>query len=87
MVLNCTLEEEPWFHHKLSRDEVNSLLIEQGDFLVRESKSQYILSMMWEGEKKHFIIVNKEVGESSSFASPLLRGIQSVRILHHVKNF
>jgi hypothetical protein len=57
VVLDCALEDEPWFHRKCaSRDEANRLLVVQGDFLVRESKGQYVLSMIWNEEKKHFII-------------------------------
>ncbi|XP_069102517.1 tyrosine-protein kinase Fer-like isoform X2 [Argopecten irradians] len=55
------LEEEEWFHGVLPREEVQRLLVNDGDFLVRESKNrktnetQYVLSVAWQGYK-HFII-------------------------------
>ena len=60
------LEEEEWFHGVLPREEVQKLLVENGDYLVRESKnrktgeSQYVLSVYWDGHK-HFIIQGAEV--------------------------
>ena len=61
------LEDQPWFHGVLPREEVNRLLKDDGDYLVRESKNretseiQYVLSVMW-GKHKHFIIQRAEVG-------------------------
>lgn len=61
------LEEQPWFHGVLPREEVQRLLINQGDYLVRESRNkktgelQYVLSVMWNGYK-HFIIQGADVG-------------------------
>ncbi|KAK2171480.1 hypothetical protein NP493_1060g01042 [Ridgeia piscesae] len=67
---NCTdesnesekkLEEEDWFHGVMPREEVQRLLVDNGDYLVREGKNrktgetQYVLSVMWNGHK-HFII-------------------------------
>ncbi|KAK3094991.1 hypothetical protein FSP39_008824 [Pinctada imbricata] len=55
------LEEEEWFHGVLPREEVQRLLCNDGDFLVRESKNrktnetQYVLSAFWQGHR-HFII-------------------------------
>lgn len=61
------LEEEEWFHGVLPREEVQRLLVNDGDFLVRESKNrktnetQYVLSVVWQGYK-HFIIQYGEGG-------------------------
>ncbi|OWF41351.1 tyrosine-protein kinase Fer-like isoform X2 [Mizuhopecten yessoensis] len=61
------LEEEEWFHGVLPREEVQRLLSNDGDFLVRESKNrktnetQYVLSVGWQGYK-HFIIQYGEGG-------------------------
>ncbi len=63
------LEDQPWFHGVLPREEVNRLLNEDGDYLVRESKNretseiQYVLSVMW-GKHKHFIIQRADVSDS-----------------------
>lgn len=60
------LEDEPWFHSTISRDEIDALLKLDGDYLVRESKKQssYVLSVRWEGVR-HFIIQEDEsVSES-----------------------
>ncbi|XP_064645641.1 tyrosine-protein kinase Fer-like isoform X2 [Lineus longissimus] len=55
------LEDEEWFHGVLPREEVQRLLKNNGDFLVRESRNrktgeaQSVLSVFWNGHK-HFII-------------------------------
>lgn len=60
------LEDEEWFHGVLPREEVQRLLVTDGDFLVRESKNKktnevlYVLSVYWNGHR-HFIIQTKEV--------------------------
>ncbi|PVD36421.1 hypothetical protein C0Q70_03404 [Pomacea canaliculata] len=59
------IEDEEWFHGVLPREEVQRLLTEDGDYLVRESKNrktnetQYVLSVFWQGHK-HFIIQGSE---------------------------
>ncbi|XP_070209701.1 tyrosine-protein kinase Fer-like, partial [Littorina saxatilis] len=59
------IEEEECFHGVLPREEVQRLLTEDGDYLVRESKNRktnetrYVLSMYWQGHK-HFIIHGAE---------------------------
>ncbi|XP_013407368.1 tyrosine-protein kinase Fer [Lingula anatina] len=64
---NSELTEEEWFHGVLPRDEVQRLLQNDGDYLVRESKNkktgetQYVLSVYWQGHK-HFIIQKGEEG-------------------------
>ena len=57
-----SLECEAWYHGVLPRDEVQRLLVNDGDFLVRLSRSrqtgqdQYVLSVKWAASPKHFII-------------------------------
>lgn len=61
------LEDEDWFHGVLPREEVQRLLVNDGDFLVRESKNkrtnetQFVLSAHWQGYR-HFIIQFHEGG-------------------------
>lgn len=68
-VPNRSLDEEEWFHGVLPRDEVQRLLTEDGDFLVRQSKNRksgevaYVLSVFWT-DHKHFIIQGQEVSKS-----------------------
>lgn len=51
--------EEEWFHGVLPREEVVRLLVNEGDFLVRETtrndECQIVLSVCWDGHK-HFIV-------------------------------
>ncbi|KAG0713826.1 Tyrosine-protein kinase Fer [Chionoecetes opilio] len=53
------LEDEPWFHGVLPREEVVRLLVEEGHYLVRETtrndEQQIVLSVCW-GSHKHFIV-------------------------------
>uniref|UniRef100_A0A5F9DR14 Growth factor receptor-bound protein 14 n=1 Tax=Oryctolagus cuniculus TaxID=9986 RepID=A0A5F9DR14_RABIT len=55
---------QPWFHHKISRDEAQRLIIQQGlvdgVFLVRDSQSNpktFVLSMSHGQKIKHFQII------------------------------
>jgi len=56
------VEEEDWFHGLLPRDEVQRLLMDEGDYLVRVSVDrktgarQYVLSVRSTAAHKHFII-------------------------------
>ena len=56
---NGDLMEEEWFHGLLPREEVVRLLVNEGDFLVRETtrndECQIVLSVCWDGHK-HFIV-------------------------------
>ncbi|XP_041321006.1 tyrosine-protein kinase Fes/Fps isoform X2 [Pyrgilauda ruficollis] len=47
-----------WYHGAIPRSEVQELLTCAGDFLVRESqgKQEYVLSVLWDGQPRHFII-------------------------------
>lgn len=56
------IEDEPWFHGVLPRDESQRLLTSDGDYLVRVTfnrttgEKQYVLSVMWTSQHKHLII-------------------------------
>jgi len=68
------LDDEEWFHGVLPREEVQRLLVNDGDYLVRESnnrktgETQYVLSVMWSSHK-HFIIQESEVRSTQSHRS------------------
>ncbi|KAI1235312.1 Tyrosine-protein kinase transforming protein Fps [Lamprotornis superbus] len=50
--------QQAWYHGAIPRSEVQELLTCSGDFLVRESqgKQEYVLSVLWDGQPRHFII-------------------------------
>ncbi|XP_006030858.2 tyrosine-protein kinase Fes/Fps isoform X1 [Alligator sinensis] len=52
------LSQQVWYHGAIPRTEVQELLLQNGDFLVRESqgKQEYVLSVRWDGQPRHFII-------------------------------
>uniref|UniRef100_A0A8C5M5A2 Tyrosine-protein kinase n=1 Tax=Leptobrachium leishanense TaxID=445787 RepID=A0A8C5M5A2_9ANUR len=52
------LSQQPWYHGAIPRTEVQELLVNNGEFLVRESqgKQEYVLSVLWDGQPRHFII-------------------------------
>ncbi|OCT89696.1 tyrosine-protein kinase Fes/Fps [Xenopus laevis] len=54
------LSQQNWYHGAIPRTEVIGLLVKSGDFLVRESqgKQEYVLSVLWDGQPRHFIIQN-----------------------------
>ncbi|KAK8727568.1 hypothetical protein OTU49_009625 [Cherax quadricarinatus] len=57
------LQREPWFHGAISRKEAEMLLLQDGDFLVRESQGtagQYVLTGMQNNTKKHLLLVDPE---------------------------
>lgn len=58
------LESEIWFHGPITRGEAESLLQNDGDFLVRESlntaEKQYVLSGMQNNNKKHLLLIDPE---------------------------
>ncbi|XP_069978203.1 SHC-transforming protein 3 [Penaeus vannamei] len=57
------LQREPWFHGAISRKEAEMLLVQDGDFLVRESQGtagQYVLTGMQNNTKKHLLLVDPE---------------------------
>ncbi|XP_028258188.1 tyrosine-protein kinase Fes/Fps [Parambassis ranga] len=56
------LGQQDWYHGAIPRLEVQQLLKNDGDFLVRKSqeKPAYVLSVQWEGSCKHFLIQNTD---------------------------
>ncbi|XP_076983933.1 SHC-transforming protein 4 [Tamandua tetradactyla] len=57
------LRDEDCYHGKLSRKAAESLLVKDGDFLVRESATspgQYVLSGLQGGQAKHLLLVDPE---------------------------
>ncbi|XP_018618782.2 SHC-transforming protein 4-like [Scleropages formosus] len=57
------LQCEAWYHGQMSRHEAESLLMDSGDFLVRESSSlpgQYVLSGLQGATAKHLLLVDPE---------------------------
>ncbi|PNJ54814.1 SHC4 isoform 2 [Pongo abelii] len=57
------LWSEECYHGKLSRKAAESLLVKDGDFLVRESATspgQYVLSGLQGGQAKHLLLVDPE---------------------------
>ncbi|KAK2103685.1 hypothetical protein P7K49_017541 [Saguinus oedipus] len=64
------LWSEECYHGKLSRKAAESLLVKDGDFLVRESATspgQYVLSGLQGGQAKHLLLVDPE-GKTSEGA-------------------
>lgn len=57
------LTQQCWYHGAIPRVEVQELLKNDGDFLVRQSqgKQEYVLSVHWAGQCRHFLIPNSEV--------------------------
>ena len=88
------LEIQPWFHGKISRNDANTLLHDEGDFLVRENTAMantYTLSMHWGGQFHHSLIQCDEVVNSRngttvkySFDGGAFDSIPEL-IYHHLK--
>ncbi|XP_015182781.1 PREDICTED: tyrosine-protein kinase Fps85D isoform X2 [Polistes dominula] len=77
---NGDLIEEEWFHGVLPREEVVRLLVNKGDFLVRETtrndECQIVLSVCWDGHK-HFIVQTTPEGHYR-FEGPTFPSIQEL---------
>ncbi|XP_072004357.1 SHC-transforming protein 4 isoform X1 [Engystomops pustulosus] len=61
--ISISMQREEWYHGKINRKLAESLLIQDGDFLVRESTSsvgQYVLSGLHGGHPKHLLLVDPE---------------------------
>ncbi|XP_063782111.1 SHC-transforming protein 4 isoform X1 [Pseudophryne corroboree] len=61
--IGSTIQKEEWYHGKLNRKLAESLLLHDGDFLVRESTTsagQYVLSGLHGGHPKHLLLVDPE---------------------------
>ncbi|XP_012878213.1 PREDICTED: SH2 domain-containing protein 3A isoform X1 [Dipodomys ordii] len=51
---------QPWYHGPLSRQKAEALLLEDGDFLVRASRSRAghpVISCRWQGSALHFEVL------------------------------
>ncbi|XP_074522889.1 tyrosine-protein kinase Fes/Fps [Halichoeres trimaculatus] len=80
------LVQQDWYHGAIPRPEVQQLLKNDGDFLVRKSqeKQGYVLSVQWEGACKHFLIQNTDNmyrldGESFHSIPQLIHHLRSSR--------
>lgn len=64
--------QQVWYHGAIPRAEVQELLSCSGDFLVRESqgKQEYVLSVLWDGQPRHFIIQAADVSDRSQGPCP-----------------
>ncbi|XP_075431764.1 SHC-transforming protein 4 isoform X2 [Ascaphus truei] len=61
--INHNMQREQWYHGKMGRKVAERLLVNDGDFLVRESTTsacQYVLSGLNEGHPKHLLLVDPE---------------------------
>jgi hypothetical protein len=57
------LTHEPWFHGKLKRSDAETLIVENGHFLVRQSPNingQIVLSGMQDQTIKHIFLVDQQ---------------------------
>lgn len=57
------LQDQEWFHGSISRKESEELVVEDGDFLVREStetKGQYVLTGKHGILCKHFFLIDPQ---------------------------
>lgn len=57
------LSTEKWFHGSISRIHSESLLKNDGDFLVRESQNtrgQFVLTGMKSGQPKHLLLIDPD---------------------------
>lgn len=54
------LRKEVWYHGQISRQEAESLLGQDGDFLVRakESQDQFVLTGMQNGAPRHLLLID-----------------------------
>ena len=62
------LENQPWYHGRISRADAEGLLHDDGDFLVRENimvLNTHTLSLRWRGKPDHTLIGTTEVVSTS----------------------
>ncbi|XP_064471563.1 tyrosine-protein kinase Fer-like isoform X2 [Ornithodoros turicata] len=82
---NVSLQDEDWFHGVLPREEVVRLLVEDGDYLVRETmrneEKQVVLSVCWQGHK-HFIVQTTSDGKYR-FEGPAFNTVQELIVYQH----
>jgi len=53
------LRSHAWYHGAIPRTRADQIIIQDGDFLVRDCASQpgnYVLSTRWKGQALHFVI-------------------------------
>ena len=65
------LENQPWYHGKISRADTEGLLHDDGDFLVRENikmPNTHTLSLRWGGKPDHTLIGTTEVVSTTDLA-------------------
>ncbi|XP_075062028.1 SHC-transforming protein 4 [Mixophyes fleayi] len=61
--IGSSIQKEEWYHGRMNRKVAESLLLSDGDFLVRESTTsagQYVLSGLHGGQPKHLLLVDPE---------------------------
>lgn len=61
---SASIDSQPWFHGVLNRSQAEELLLEDGDFLLRENTSlpvTYTLSVRYEGACEHMLIASADV--------------------------
>ncbi|XP_043221676.1 tyrosine-protein kinase Fer-like isoform X2 [Amphibalanus amphitrite] len=79
------LVDEDWFHGVLPREEVVRLLVNDGDYLVRQTtrndETQVVLSVAWGGHK-HFIVQTTSDGQFR-FEGPSFPTIQELISYQH----
>ncbi|KAM4663708.1 uncharacterized protein O3C94_011993 [Discoglossus pictus] len=82
------LAQQEWYHGQISRQETESLLDKDGDFLVRASSGkpgEYVLSAMSGGQCRHFIIQRCKYKYQLDPEGPSFPTIQLL-ITHHLKS-
>lgn len=74
------LGQQDWYHGAIPRLEVQQLLKNEGDFLVRKSQEKpcYVLSVQWDGACKHFLIQNADVSKSAQLNKTRWKAILSL---------
>ncbi|TFJ97046.1 ankyrin repeat domain-containing protein 23 [Platysternon megacephalum] len=70
------LRSHAWYHGCLPREEAESLLGEDGDFLIRDSGSSqgdYVLSCRWQAEPLHFKIIRVVLRRRQGYSRTLFQ--------------
>ncbi len=83
------VEAEKYYHGRLPRQDMGTLLRRNGDFVVRTSEVQkeqrYVISVLWGGRLRHIVV--KQKGTKFFLEEPSGRSFSSVKELieHHLK--